>query len=155
LICEIGEACDFESRHEVGGSMQVASVASGARRRRWSAAEKAKIVAETFAVGATVAEVAGKHAIAPNLLFAWRREASSQEHGAVAIGGLVPVHVAVPAPTTGMKGLVDEVLPRLARPTAKRTGLIEIDLGGGKRVRVDADFDADALGCVLDVLARR
>jgi transposase len=33
--------------------------------------------------------------------------------------------------------------------------LIEIDLGGGKRIRVDANVDADALGRVLDVLGRK
>jgi len=43
----------------------------------------------------------------------------------------------------------------LARSAAKKTGPIEIDLGDGKRVRVDTDVDADALGRVLDVLERR
>jgi transposase len=38
---------------------------------------------------------------------------------------------------------------------AKKAGLIEIDLGGGKRVRVDANVDAAALGRVLDVLGGR
>jgi transposase len=33
--------------------------------------------------------------------------------------------------------------------------MIEIDLGGSKRVRVDANVDADALGRVLDVLGRK
>jgi transposase len=33
--------------------------------------------------------------------------------------------------------------------------MIEIDLGDGKRVRVDANVDADALGRVLDVLGRK
>ena len=32
---------------------------------------------------------------------------------------------------------------------------IEIELGGGRRVRVDRDVDAAALRRVLDVLARR
>jgi transposase len=139
--------------------MRVTDLASGARRRRWSADEKAKIVAETFASGVTVAEVAGKHAIAASLLFSWRREASAEEqgkeHGAAAVGALVPVHVAAPCPTTGMQSAVVDEPPRSARSTAKKTGLIEIDLGGGKRVRVDADVDADALGRVLDVLERR
>ena len=34
-------------------------------------------------------------------------------------------------------------------------GLIEIELKGGRRVRVDRDVDAAALERVLDVLARR
>ena len=33
--------------------------------------------------------------------------------------------------------------------------MIEIDLGGSKRVRVDANVDTDALGRVLDVLGRK
>jgi transposase len=33
--------------------------------------------------------------------------------------------------------------------------LIEIDLGGGRRVRVDAGVDAKALARVLDVLSSR
>ncbi len=137
------------------GSMRVADLASGARRRRWSADEKARIVAETFAPGATVAAIAGKHAIAASLLFAWRREASAKEHGAAEVSGLVPVHVAAPCPTAGMQSAVADDPPRATRSTAKKTGLIEIDLGGGKRVRVDADVDADALGRVFDVLERR
>jgi transposase len=36
-----------------------------------------------------------------------------------------------------------------------RMGLIEIDLGDRRRIRVDAQVDADALARVLDVLERR
>jgi transposase len=42
-----------------------------------------------------------------------------------------------------------------AIPARERCGLIEIDLGDGKRVSVDENVDADALGRVLDVLSRR
>ena len=38
---------------------------------------------------------------------------------------------------------------------AGKTRIIEIELGGGKRVSVDENVDADALGRVLDVLSRR
>jgi transposase len=41
------------------------------------------------------------------------------------------------------------------RATGGRSGLIEISLGGGRRVRVDASVDAAALARVLDVLERR
>ena len=40
-------------------------------------------------------------------------------------------------------------------PARKRRGVIEIELGDGKRVSVDENVDADALGRVLDVLSRR
>lgn len=43
------------------------------RRRRFSAAEKAGIIAETLMPGATVAAVARRHGIARGLLYTWRR----------------------------------------------------------------------------------
>jgi transposase len=43
-----------------------------------------------------------------------------------------------------------------ARPVAiARLGLIEIDLGNRRRIRVDAQVDSEALARVLDVLERR
>jgi len=45
------------------------------RRRRWSGAEKGRIVAESFAAGAVVSEVARRHEISPQHLFAWRKAA--------------------------------------------------------------------------------
>ena len=41
------------------------------------------------------------------------------------------------------------------RAAGGRSGVIEISLGGGRRVRVDASVDAAALARVLDVLERR
>jgi transposase len=46
------------------------------RRRRRTPAEKLAIVAETQEAGVTVSLVAGRHGIAPNQLFLWRRLAS-------------------------------------------------------------------------------
>jgi transposase-like protein len=78
LFGEIGEACDLESRLEVSGSMQVEILTNGGRRRHWSPEERTRIVAETLAAGAKVSEVARTHAIAPSLIFAWRREARAK-----------------------------------------------------------------------------
>lgn len=44
-------------------------------RRNWPREVKARIVAESFAVGATVADVARRHRLQPQQLTAWRREA--------------------------------------------------------------------------------
>jgi transposase len=41
------------------------------RRRRWTAAEKVRIVEETFEPGMTVSLVARRHGVAPNQLFTW------------------------------------------------------------------------------------
>jgi hypothetical protein len=45
------------------------------RRRRWSNADKGRIVAESFAPGAVVSEMARRHEISPQHLFAWRKAA--------------------------------------------------------------------------------
>src|SRR6478736_9733655 len=45
---------------------------SGSRRRRWSAARKAVIVAESLVAGAKVSEVAARHGVNVNMLSAWR-----------------------------------------------------------------------------------
>src|SRR5438309_934611 len=43
------------------------------RRRRWMAEQKARIVAESYADGASVSAVAQRHGLTPQQLFAWRR----------------------------------------------------------------------------------
>src|ERR1700730_18128235 len=45
------------------------------RRRRWSDEAKGRIVAASFAAGAVVSEVARRHDISPQHLFAWRKAA--------------------------------------------------------------------------------
>jgi transposase len=52
----------------------VAVLAGPERRRRWTSAEKARIVEESLAPGASVADVARRHDIHPNLLHVWRRQ---------------------------------------------------------------------------------
>ena len=44
------------------------------RRRRWVAAEKAAIVAESLAPGAVTSEIALRHGLHRNQLYDWRRE---------------------------------------------------------------------------------
>src|SRR5471030_569801 len=45
------------------------------RRRRWSDEAKGRIVVESFMPGAVVSEVARRHDISPQHLFAWRKAA--------------------------------------------------------------------------------
>ena len=117
------------------------------RRRRWSRDDKMRIIEETLAPGAVVTEIARRHGIATSLVFTWRRRARL---ATVASAGprLVPVQVATAAS-------VQSIEAPAAIPARKRRGVIEIELGDGKRVSVDENVDADALGRVLDVLSRR
>ena len=50
-------------------------ITGSGRRRRWSGADKARIVVESLEPGANVSEVARRNGLSPQQLFAWRRDA--------------------------------------------------------------------------------
>jgi transposase len=127
--------------------MRVEVLGGVERRRRWSRDDKMRIIEETLAPGAVVTEIARRHGIATSLVFTWRRRARL---ATVASRGprLVPVQVAAAES-------VQSIETPAAIPARKRRGVIEIELGDGRRVSVDEDVDAEALGRVLDVLSRR
>lgn len=50
------------------------------RRRTWSAADKARIVAESNMPGASVCAVARRHGLTPQQVFTWRRLARRATH---------------------------------------------------------------------------
>jgi transposase len=73
------------------------------RRRRWSAEEKARIVAESSAPGAVARTVALRHGVHPNQLYGWRREfrliGGTTEPGLAC--GFVSVRIAEETPYRG------------------------------------------------------
>jgi transposase len=75
------------------------------RRRRWSADEKAAVVAASLAPGAVARQVALRHGVHPNQLYAWRRELAPVDGCGGQGVGFVPVAVTRPAigtrPVTG------------------------------------------------------
>ena len=52
---------------------EIEIITDGGRRRRWSAAEKLRIVEETLDDRASISVVARRNGVAPNLLYRWRR----------------------------------------------------------------------------------
>jgi transposase len=58
-------------------------ITSVQRRRRWSAAEKVRLVEETMQPGMSVSYVARRAGIAPSQLFAWKRRMAEGGHAAV------------------------------------------------------------------------
>ena len=131
------------------------------RRRRFSIEQKLAVLAEATAPGANLSVIARRHGLLPAQLYKWRRLA---ELGVIGMPGAseLPSFVAVeitkevsalPVPVAADKPAEINDVPRRRR--RKKAGLIEIELAGGRRVRVDRDVDAAALGRVLDVLARR
>ena len=119
------------------------------RRRRWSREDKARIIEETLAPGAKVSEIARRHGISASLVFTWRRQ-SRANHVPQRWRRVLPPYESPRTPETAVSTTSEQ--PRAA---GGRNGLIEISLGGGRRVRVDASVDAAALARVLDVLERR
>jgi transposase len=117
-----------------------------ARRRRWSAAEKGRIVVETLCAGATVTAVARRWQICPQQIWGWRREART---GHLAL----PAGVDGATPAASFVPIVSEASP-LAEP-AERTvtpaasvSLIEVEFAGVV-VRLMARVDAELLTTVL------
>jgi len=117
-------------------------------RRRWTRAEKQSIVAECEAGKASVSATARKHNIAPSLLFRWRRELSVGEPVVVRKGTLVPVAVAPPSAEVNR-------LVSAGRSLTSQSGVIEIELAGGRRLRVDGAVDSGALRRVIEMLEGR
>lgn len=117
------------------------------RRRRWSYDEKVRIVEETTQPAVTVSEVARRHGLAPSVVFTWRRLAREGGLGRQPAPALIPVEI-TPSPADAPPA--KSSLVRAHPP--RRTGLIEIVLVGGRRIRVDRDVDADALRRVLQVV---
>lgn len=77
-----------------GHSFRRVEVLTGTpRRRRWSAAEKAAIVAESFAPGAVTSTIALRYGLHRNQLYAWRRElrAAAVADGGISLPDFVPI----------------------------------------------------------------
>jgi len=130
---------------------RVEVITSVERRRRWSAAEKLRLVAESFRAEGGIAAVAGRADVHPSLLQRWRREARDGTLVAdrPAADGFVPVALA------GGEGGVVLPLPTPVGGQSLGRGLVEIDLPNGCRVRVGHDIPAGSLRRILGVLTRR
>src|SRR3954462_5037493 len=115
-------------------SFRRVEVLTGApRRRRWSAAEKAAIVAESLAPGAIASTVALRHGLHRNQLYMWRREVRS---GALA------------NPSAALPDFVPIVVESRA---VARTAAIEIEIGDVV-LRAGAGVDLAFLGKIIRLL---
>jgi transposase len=123
------------------------------RRRRWNKEEKARIVEETLMPDAVVCEIARRHGVAQSLLFTWRRQARVAELSGRDGSILLPVEIGAMT-TPSRTGSPRQLLATTNRRRPK-SGVIEIELGSGSRVRVDNEVDADALRRVLGVLSEQ
>ena len=130
----------FETEAREVRRLEVINGALG--RRRWSAEAKGRIVAQSLAPGVVVSEVARRHDLLPQQLFAWRHQA---RQGRLALPAealsFVPVMATDDMPSPG------ESLPE-APACAGPTAVIEVALGGAV-VRVPRGADSKLLAKVL------
>jgi transposase len=125
---------------------------SGVGRRHFRSVEqKRQMVQETLAPGASVATIARRHGVNANQLFSWRRQyrrgvlelvnAPASEESA-----LVPIAVAqINAPQDQDGAITNE---------SQKTGRIDIEFSGGRRVTVWGQADLETLSAILREFSR-
>ena len=111
-------------------------------RRRWTAAEKLRIVEESLQPGQSVSNVARRHGVAPNLLFRWRKLMREGGGAAVRTDGPVVSDVEIRRledrvreleRLLGRKTLENEILNEaLAKAGAKKQRLLTPSLPTGR-----------------------
>jgi len=134
------------------------------RRRKWSAAEKAALLAEVEAAGGKVGPVARRHGISDSVLYGWRAAAKVAQGNATSFHvtagtnadgcasepmAFVPLGI-VGAPGDGNGTTASPCTPP-SRPSCGDVtiGAIEIMLPSGARICVDAFVNERALSRVL------
>jgi transposase len=123
-----------------GLEIEVLSAADAARRRKWSEADKLRIVEASFAGRRLVSATARRHGISRSLLTTWRRQFREGTLGADRQPSFAPVLMA----------------GKVASKSERASGVdrIAIVLGNGRRLIVGAGIDASALARVIAVLER-
>jgi transposase len=126
------------------------------RRRRWSDEEKLQLVAEACRPGNTVSQIARRRGISASQLFGWRRQMLAK--------GLITDNrseaSAAPTLTFAAVAVTEKPAPPDIEQQARRgkatgtSGLIEIALKGGDRVRVEGCADAGLVMRIVSALRR-
>jgi transposase len=103
------------------------------RRRRWSKDQKRTIVAEAFAPGASVCEIARRVDVVPGQIYRWRQELR-----------------------TAAPGFAEVVIsPGVSERLTAGAPAMEIELGRDIRVRIPATTPKDLASAVIKALVAR
>ena len=117
---------------------RVEVISGVARRRRWPHSEKARIVAESYAPGASATAVAVRHGLHRNQIFAWRRQLRKRA---------APIEATLPE-------FVPVALAAPVEPGAASLGgssRIEV-IAAGLTIRLGTGFDTNDLRRVLQIV---
>jgi transposase len=130
--------------------MAVAILSGPERRRRWTQAEKLRLVEETLAAEANIAEIARRHDVHPNLLHAWRRQARTRL--------LVGAVEEKPRPDERVRFAAVAIAPeRPALPAAvapSAAGVIDVEFAAGGRMRITGAVEASLVSALIKALAK-
>lgn len=86
----------FDTNGDAKGEFRRIEVLTGpTRRRRWSADQKARIVAETLVPGARVSEVARRWQLSSQQVFGWRRAARRDPRAVTQSGPMTAAFVPI------------------------------------------------------------
>lgn len=121
---------------------QVEVITSVQRRRRWSRAEKERIVAASLEPGAVASEVARAAGVHASQLFRWRQQLCERAQPPATFN---PVAIAVePGP--------------VAQPSSSasldRAGTVEIEFAAGGRMRISGAIDVATVSALVKALAK-
>jgi transposase len=116
---------------------QVEVITSVERRRRWSSAEKERLVAASLEPEAVVSALAREAGLHPSQLYKWRRQRCLRQSVAPEFA---PVRI-----------MAETAVPGLPAPV----GVIEIELATGTRLRITGAVDEATVTAALGVLAAK
>jgi transposase len=111
---------------------RVEVITSAERRRRWSSAEKERLVAASLEPGASVSSIAREAGIHPSQLYGWRRQLRARQGV-----GFAPVQIAAEVAAVGLAV----------------GGAIEIEFASGARMRVTGAVEPATLAAAVAALA--
>ncbi len=125
----------LDARQEGDSYRRIEVITGRRRRRRWTAEEKARIVAESFEEGANISEVARRNGVVRGLLTVWRHKLAAA--AGMKAPSFVPVRIgAESGPRTACEpGRFAPAEGRplgMAPPSGRHPGVIEIELSGAR-----------------------
>src|SRR3712207_429473 len=126
----------------------------GKAQRRWSEEDKRRLVAETVAAGGTVHGVARRYGVNTSQLFTWRKQlraGADRPAPPPAMPGFAAVTIASPAALSAPAPAAEAV----SSGAPASSGLIEIELPDGGRVRIAGAPDPAVVTAALRALAGR
>jgi len=150
----------LDDRHQGGAYRRIELITGAPRRRRWSAEEKARILAESFQPGARVSDVALRPGVNRGLVWSWRRQVG--KHEIKGEPALVPIRIAQEGSALETAAVAERheapvsspaVPSDAVRAEASAAGSIDIEVGA-VRVCVRGVVDAATLRVVLCHLSR-